>query len=143
MKTEEVGKYKRVYRFAASLAALVMAGVPFAVLWLEYYNDAARINQSFALRGNWLIIAIYFVLLFVFTNVYGGFKIGYQKAESLALSQGITLCATNILMYGIIALLARKMVEFWPMLLLFAVQIVVTTVLSTHSGIGNYYRKST
>jgi len=130
MKTVEISRYKRMYRFASSVAALVMQSIPFAVLWMHYYNDPNRITQSFALRGNWLVIGIYIVLLLMFTNVYGGFKIGYQKSESLILSEGITLFATNFLMYVIIALLARKLVVFWPMALLFALQLLATAVLA-------------
>ena len=130
MQTIEISRYKRIYRFAASMAALAIQSIPFAVLWMKYYNDPARITQTFALRGNWLVIGIYIVLLFLFTNVYGGFKIGYQKPESLILSQGITLFAANILMYVIIALLARKLVVFWPIALLYFLQMLATALLA-------------
>ncbi len=130
MKTVEISRYKRVYRFVTSMAALVVQSIPFAVLWMEYYNDPQRITQTFALRGNWLVIGIYVILLFLFTNVYGGFKIGYQKPESLVLSQGITLFATNFLMYVIIALLARSLVVLWPVALLYVLQVAATAGLA-------------
>ncbi|MCI8566687.1 MAG: sugar transferase [Lachnospiraceae bacterium] len=141
MNTMRSNRYKRIYRFAASLAALVMQSIPFAVLWMRYYNDPNRITQTFALRGNWLVIGIYVVLLFTFGNVYGGFKIGYQKAGSLILSQGITLFVTDLLMYIIIDLLARRIIVAWPMALLFVLQLLATALLAhllTHIYDANF-----
>ena len=72
---------------------LIQTGI-YAYIWLEYYypilNDFNR-RLKYYRNGHILIIAIYFILLFFFTNTYGGLKIGYLKSMDIFLSQAVAL----------------------------------------------------
>ena len=99
-------KYKRIFRFACTIWIAVFQSAVFWFVWNKYYNE--RIDQAFALRGNWLVLGIYVLILLLFTRIYGGFKIGYQKPGNLSLSQGIAAIGTNVVMFLVIALLSRN-----------------------------------
>jgi exopolysaccharide biosynthesis polyprenyl glycosylphosphotransferase len=128
------GKYKRIFRFLSTIWALVLQTAVFGFFWTQFYNE--RINQSFAMRGNWLMIAIYLVILILFTNVYGGFRIGYQKPGSLTMSQGIAACGSNVVIYLVILLLSsesfldptKQIPSPWQLLLATVIQILLIAV---------------
>lgn len=128
------GKYKRIFRFLSTIWAVLLQAAVFWAVWNGYYNE--RINQSFAQRGNWLMLAVYILILLLFTNVYGGFRIGYQKPGSLALSEGIAAAGTNVVIYLVILLLSseaflvegRQIPGVWQLILATAVQIALVAV---------------
>ena len=99
-------KYKRLFRFFCSIAITVFQTILFWGIWERYYNS--RIDQPFALRGNWLMVGLYVLILLLFTHVYGGFKIGYQKPGGLILSQTISLLGTNVITFMMIMILSRN-----------------------------------
>ncbi len=99
-------KYKRIFRFCGMIWIAFFQTAVFSIVWDKYYNS--EIDQSFAMRGNWVILGLYLVILLLFTQVYGGFKIGYQKPGNLTLSQSIALIGTNVVEYLVIVLLSRN-----------------------------------
>jgi len=105
MKNE---RFKRLFRFGAMIGITIYQLFWFYGIWVRYYNP--RMDQPFALRGNWLIGGLYLVVLLLFTNIYGGFKIGYQKPGSLTLSQTISVLGTNVFIVFLTMLLGRNAV---------------------------------
>lgn len=99
-------KYKRLFRFFGMIWIAVFQTAVFGIVWNRYYN--AAIDQSFAMRGNWLILVLYLLILLLFTQIYGGFKVGYQKPGNLTLSQSIAVVGTNVVEFLIIILLSRR-----------------------------------
>ncbi len=99
-------QYKRLFRFAGMIWIILLMGAAFWIIWMRRYNLV--IDQAFAMRGNWLILGLYLLILILFTNVYGGFKIGYQKPGSLTLSQSIAVIGTNFIEYIVIVLLSSS-----------------------------------
>ena len=131
MKNE---KYKRLFRFGCSIISILFFTLVFYVMWMEYYNE--RIDQSFARRGNWLIAGIYFVVFLLFSHIYGGFKIGYQKPSNLMLSCAIASVGANFVIYLVILLLAREAMfrgetpAVYPLLLVCLAQAVGAGVMA-------------
>ena len=99
-------KFKRIFRFSATVWIAAFQTSIFWMVWSRYYNS--QIDQSFAMRGNWVMGGLYLLILLLFTQVYGGFKIGYQKPSNLTLSQAIAVLGTNVIEYMVIVLLARE-----------------------------------
>ncbi len=91
---------------------LIQTGI-YAYIWLEYYypilNDFNR-RLKYYRNGHILIIAIYFILLFFFTNTYGGLKIGYLKSMDIFLSQAFALLFVNIITYFQLSLMHNWLV---------------------------------
>ncbi|MDE6186478.1 MAG: sugar transferase, partial [Lachnospiraceae bacterium] len=91
---------------------LIQTGI-YAYIWLEYYypilNDFNR-RLKYYRNGHILIIAIYFILLFFFTNTYGGLKFGYLKSMDIFLSQAFALLFVNIITYFQLSLMHNWLV---------------------------------
>jgi exopolysaccharide biosynthesis polyprenyl glycosylphosphotransferase len=78
----------------------------YGYVWIFYYNKIMQ--YPFWRRGNWLMIAVYVILLLFFEQMYGGFKIGFYKTWNVIYSQILSLALVNILTYLQIALLDKK-----------------------------------
>ena len=104
---------KRVIVLGLSMVGLLIQTMIYAYIWFSYYypvvNNFNR-GLKFYRYGHLLILAIYFILLFFFTNTYGGLKIGYLKTTDVFLSQMFSLLFVNIITYGQISLMNNNLV---------------------------------
>lgn len=99
---------KRIIVLWLSFVGLIMQTAVYGYIWLEcYYPIVNNFNRGlkFHQNGHLLIIAIYLLLLFFFTNTYGGLKIGYLKPMDVFLSQLFSLMIVNIITYFQISLM--------------------------------------
>ena len=121
-------KYKRIFRLFSALLIVVYESSVFWIVWNMYYNE--RTNASgFALRGNYVMLVLYIVLLLVFINTYGGLKIGYEKTTSMVLAQGLAVICANFVIYVVILLLTRGLPNIPVMLAMTAVCIIGMGIL--------------
>lgn len=85
----------------------------YAYIWMTYYyplvNNFNR-GLKFHHNGHLLVIGIYFVLLFFFTNTYGGLKVGYLKPMDVFFSQFFSLLIVNVITYAQISLMRNWLV---------------------------------
>ncbi len=124
-------KFKRLFRFAGMIMAALLETAVFILVWRSYNRLLDSLDVlGFAMRGNYLMYLLYLVILLLLSQTYGGFKIGYQKAGSLILSQTISLLGTNVIIYLVLALVARQFMNPFRLLAGTAVQIVVIAVLA-------------
>ncbi len=101
------------------LSAVVLMGLLAAMFaWIWYHAYYGSIALPFYRRGNWVVIAVYTVMLYLFFRVYGGFKVGYLRRTDVMLSQILSAVATNLVAYLQISLIARHFEVIRPMLLL-------------------------
>ena len=124
MKGNETKK-RLVKRLAALTILLLDVGIYWHV-WNGYYNRL--IEFPFWRRGNWLMVALYAVLLAFFLHTYGGFRIGYLKAENLIWSQFLSLIIVNVITYVQIALLDKRFHTPDTMLLMTAAEAFISIV---------------
>ena len=114
--TPQREQYKR---FLSMLSAVVLMGLLAAMFaWIWYHAYYGSIALPFYRRGNWVVIAVYTVMLYLFFRVYGGFKVGYLRRTDVMLSQILSAVATNLVAYLQISLIARHFEVIRPMLLL-------------------------
>ena len=76
------------------------------------------------------MIGIYGLLLYIFTNMYGGYKIGTLRLTELFYSQLLSIFFVNILTYFQISLIARWFITLRPYLLMTVLQMAATMVLT-------------
>ena len=119
-------QFKRIIKFTSSVIVIAMQMALFWVTWMQYYNN--NIELPFFRKGNWLMAALYGILLFFFVNTYGGFKIGYLKKADIIYSQILAIICVNAVTYIQICLLDRHFVKVLPLLLLTLIQSVVTAL---------------
>lgn len=73
-------------------------------VWVVYYNT--ELPKAYYFWGHVFIAAVYMVLLFAASAMYGGLKIGSFRMMELMFSQSFSTIVTNIIFYAIICLLA-------------------------------------
>ena len=88
-------QYKRMLNFLANAVILFFQGMCFAYIWYEYYSRV--IFMPFFRRGNWAVVGMYVLILFFFTRVMGGYKVGYLRISDICLSQLLAILASNVI----------------------------------------------
>lgn len=113
---------KRIYSFLmAFLIVAVETGI-MTYIWVNYYNT--ELPKAYYFWGHVFISAVYLLILFIFSEMYGGLKIGSYRMLELLLSQAFSTLATNVLFYAIISLLAYHFPPILPLLLGTALQYI-------------------
>lgn len=107
---ESKEKYKRLIKIIFSTVLILGLGAIYAYVWVGYYNRYI-LQEPFFRRGNWVMVALYVVLLIFFMNTYGGFKIGYFKNTNLIYSQVISVIFTNLFAYAQAAVVDKRFVS--------------------------------
>ncbi len=95
------------------LAGICLAGQIgiYAYFWYNMYFIKIKPYLPLWEKGHWLIIAIYGVLLFFFSNMYGGMRIGYLKNLEVIFSQLLATLLVNVITYGQISLMMLKLYD--------------------------------
>lgn len=119
--------YKKIILFVVSLVSIMLMTAIFAYIWYNYYFDTMY-NFKFYRRGNYVIIALYAVVLLFFSSMYGGFKIGQLRKVEVVLSQFLSLFLTNIIMYIVISLLAFRFVNPTVLFIMMLVEMFILSV---------------
>ncbi|MCR5004908.1 MAG: sugar transferase [Clostridiales bacterium] len=107
-------QYKRlILNTGRVVLTLFLVGL-FALVWRQQYNE--MIMQPFKTVGNYLVYAVYGVIIFVFFKLYGAYRVGFAKFGDLIFSQALSLVFTNFLLYAEISLIGRGLMPVAPLL---------------------------
>ena len=87
--------------------------VIFAIIW---YDELNRMVRRFDQKGNWLIIFLYLVGLWVSLHLWGGFNIGRHKLINIVSSQILAVVTGNIFGFLIILLTGGNIRKISPIL---------------------------
>lgn len=112
-------QYKSGVRLLTSLLLNLGLTSLFGIVWYRSYADV--IIQPFFRKGNWLVIGIYALLMHIFVQLYGGYRVGHLKRGEALFSVGLAVVFVNTITYLQISLIGRKFMD--------AVPIVVMTIL--------------
>ena len=115
---------------------VLLITMPFAWGWFNYY--AQHIALPFYDRGNWVVVALYAVLYMIFGRVYGGFWISLNRISESVYSQALAVMMTSGIMYVVTVLLERQLPDIWPVLVAFAVQLVLSGLWSMAAHVAYY-----
>lgn len=119
-------QYKRIIKFLSSAAIVFLETAIYGIVWVEYYNPL--MEYPFWRRGNWLVIAIYAILLLFFEQMYGGFKVGFYKKWNVIYSQILSLAIVNVITYLQIALIDKRFHSPSIMGTVFLAEVIVAIV---------------
>ncbi len=109
-------RFKRLISFALALVLLGILTGAFAFVWYRYYSEA--IVMPYYRRGNWVLIGMYCILIWLFFKAYGGFKLGYLKKTDMLYSQLISMVCVDFVAYFLISLIGRHFMSPSPMITL-------------------------
>ena len=105
------GKHDLLLRIVKTLGA-IMITVPFALCWYLYYGK--DVVSPFYAKGNFMMIALFFVLFIVFGRVYGAFLMSMQRISEIVYAQFLAAGATDLIMYIVICLLSKGFPNLLP-----------------------------
>lgn len=117
---------KRFVILQLTTIGLLVQVAAYGYIWYKYYEGAIKL--VFWNKGNWLVIALYAVLLLFFTSTYGGTKIGYLKPLDVYLSQVFAILMANVFTYAQISLMCEWFAEPKPLLVMTVVQLVFALI---------------
>lgn len=123
MKTNQ--KYKRLIKLLFTFGIASMLITLYGWVWIEYYNSI--LEYPFYRRGNWMMIFLYGILMILFMNLYGGFKVGYLKRGNLIYSQVLAVLFANVFTYLQIAVIDKHFLT--PIYLLWLTLIDILVIL--------------
>ena len=139
-------KFKRMFKLLNSLIILCALTLSYSYVWLNYYNISVNPtvdeNVIFNRTGNYLIIVLYFIIVLLFTLVFGALKIGYLKVSNLIYSLFLSIVITNFITYFQMSLVARMLVQTIPLLTLTVLQIAFVCIWSVIFNKLYFYRNN-
>ena len=131
----KIETFKRTLILMCSMLGVLLLTLIYGYTWLNVLpgHYVWKINLFF--KGHILLIVIYGVLLFFFTSVLGGLRVGYLKPMDVFLSNVFALIIVNIVSYAQISLMELRLFKASPMIVMTVVQIVfagIWTMLSNY-----------
>ncbi len=131
---KKLESFKRLISLTMSGICLGVQVLVFVYFWnFHYFNDIKK-YLDFWNKGHWVIAAIYAVLLFFFTNMYGGARLGYLKNTEIVFSQIFASVAVNAITYCQISLMVMEPYYFKTYITMMIIQMVWIFIWTTISG---------
>lgn len=126
MKREQL---KGILRFWSCVLLMLMQTGVFAFVWFHFYGD---IGASHFVRGNYVFIGLYALMMYFLLKLYGGFKVGQVRVQELLYSQILTILCVNAVAYLQMCLIGKWlfMTNFLPVVYMTVANIVVAIVWS-------------
>lgn len=124
--------HKNWYRFLANTIIISMALLCFIFVWFKYLN--VMLDKNYIMKGNFLVIGVYAIIITYFISFFGGFKIGVNKKSNVIISQIIGLFISNGI-YLVVTVMMAGYMSYIPKITLyygstFIVQSVLVMTLS-------------
>ena len=104
-------KHDLILRIIKTLDAVLMT-VPFALCWYLYY--AKHIASPFYAKGDYLVVALFFVLFIIFGRVYDAFLMSMQRISEIVYAQFLAAAVSDFIMYIVIWLLSKHLPNILP-----------------------------
>lgn len=123
-KVRKRDQFKRVINFFEGFILLAIHSFIFGYVWYTIYVTQLVQLERPLFRGNWAVIGVYAAILFLLTNLYGGFRIGYLRLMDVLYSQILALICANVFAYVQVVLISRKYLSAGPLVEMTIVQII-------------------
>lgn len=102
----------------------ILLTLPFLGVWFLYY--AARTASPYYYWGNWVVVALFFILYILFCRVYDGFLISINRISEIVYSQALSSVISDFLLYVVICLLSKRLVNPLPLFGALGVQVLLS-----------------
>ena len=118
-------KHDLILRIIKIMDAVLMT-VPFALCWYLYY--AKHIASPFYAKGDYLVVALFFVLFVIFGRVYDAFLMSMQRISEIVYAQFLAVSVSDFIMYIVIWLLSKHLPNILPGVAALIGQVVLAAV---------------
>lgn len=128
MKKREA--FKRLINLGLSGCCLLFEILIFVYYYMIYiYPDADTIlDLNYWFRAFLLQYGFYGALLFFFSNMYGGLRIGYLKSTEIIFSQIFATLITNVFFYIQMSLMVTQLFNPTPFIIMMFFQVVAVII---------------
>ena len=117
---------KSALLFLSPAVILTLQSSIWAYVWIYFYSD--NVPNPFQWKGELLLAALYFIILLIITNFYGGLRVGLYRASEVALSKMIALFFTNTVTYAQACLISAAIVTPLPIIVMTVAQCVIAWI---------------
>lgn len=117
-------RYKHLLNALACIVMWLVQVIAFAYVWYNVYIPGIALEDRFWDRGNWAVVGMYGLILFFFTQVFGGYRIGYNRITEMVLSNFIAVICTNIVEYFQLCMILNDYVPMHPLGVLMVTELV-------------------
>lgn len=139
-KLKIMESFKRLINLSLTAICLGLEIGIFAYNWLFHFQySLVEPLQNFYFKGHILEIAVYGVVLFMFSNMYGGMRLGYLKNVEIIFSQVFATLIANLFIYAELSLMAFQL--FTPKMF-FVMMVEQTVVVIVYINIANRLYRS-
>ena len=118
-------KHDLILLIIKTLDAVLMT-VPFALCWYSYY--AKHIASPFYAKGDYLVVALFFVLFIIFGRVYDAFLMSMQRISEIVYAQFLAAAVSDFIMYIVIWLLSKHLPNILPGVAALIGQVILAAV---------------
>lgn len=105
---------------------IVLITIPFICCWYGYYEG--KMKYGFYRRGNFMIIALFMLVYFIFARVYSAFLVSVNRKSEMVYSQVLAALITDGISYLVICLLVRGLPNLIPGILAISGQILLSAL---------------
>lgn len=125
-RLQKMEGFKRLINLSLVLLCLLLETGVFTYHWYFHFRfSIVQDLQKFFFKGHVLEIAIYFVILFLFSNMYGGMRLGYLKNAEIVFSQVFATLMADILIYAELSVMAFQLFKPTYFIMMLVEQIIV------------------
>lgn len=118
-------RYKHLLNRTAGVLMWTFQLLLFAYTWYQIYVPTLSIEDRFWNRGNWAVVGMYGLYMFFFTQVFGGYKIGYLRITDICLSNFLAIICANVVEYFQLCLILNDYVEFKPLVIIALIELAL------------------
>lgn len=126
MKRKQVRKTKL---FIVQLMIVVINTLLFSIVWDMFYKTKLW-SGAFYGKGNWLVIVLFLLIYTCMARLYGGLALRISRITELIYAQCVAIFISNFLIYIVIVLLSRHVVNVLPLLAEMIVSCVISALWS-------------
>lgn len=118
MYTEE--QRKHLLGVVSNFIIWLYEAIAFGIVWYRCYFE----DNPFYVRGNYAVIGMYAVFVYLITKSFNGYKISYMRALDLCLSHTLAIVFSGIAGYVIICMVWRDYMSVLPIAVMVGTQII-------------------
>lgn len=119
-------KYKRLIRFMAGIFLIGVQSLIFMYVWIYCYNE--HMEMPYQRMGHYFLAAVYAVMLYVSSSLYGSLRLGYFRNGELIYTNTLATICANAVSYIPIVLLVKHFKTVVPLILMTVGQFLIICI---------------
>lgn len=109
---------------AVKLFNVLLITMPIVAAWYGYYAFETQMQMTW--KRSFAIIGLFVVIYFILGKAYEAFLVSYKRISEMFLGQMVAIIVADIIMFIILWIINWVFPNFWPALLAFIAQLVLS-----------------